>query len=873
MAFESRRPFVGRAAERELIAQLTGRLGWHDLTVLEITGDPGIGKTRLLDLLAERADGPLVRRGRATEFEHTNSFGVFTDAIDDLPLDGTRDRLHRAVRSAVESLATPAGLVLCLDDMHWADLASIELLAYLLRRPPRAPLVVAVSYRARQAPPQLHAALNGRVTMKLDVGPLSHSECALLLGAHVSAALYEESGGNPLYLQALARTGGSGDGHQALLAEFAGLSTAELRFTWAAAVAGDPFDAGLAATAAGMSTSDALACVDTLVSRDLVRASGRSFSFRHPMLRHLAYESADAGWRIGAHTRVAAALTDAPATERARHVECFAQPGDLESVEVLLEGARKVMRSAPSEAAHWLTAAVRLAPERQDLLLDLAEAQCLAGQLHASRATAHLLLGDLTDPAQRARVVAFCAMVERLLGRHAAARALVLRELASGETTALMLELSTGGLMRGSFDENREWARRALESARREGDRPSQATALGFLAMDRYSAGDVAASARLLDEAALLVDGMSDGEFASRLDAALWLGWNEIYFERYQDAVRHLTRALGLANGSLHLLPFLHCCLVSALRWLGRMPEALAHAEEALDLAHLSASAELITMAQASLSWIAVWVGDLPLAIQAGKQAVAAAEDVESWFSALAQAMLARARLASGEREDCVQTILDTFGGPDLPAIDPWNRVSWWEGLVRADLAQGNIDKAWEWVGRIEASAERLGLAGHHALALLSRAQVLAVQGKPAECASLARQAAVEFGKVGCKADAGRSHLLAGMVAADRDQLRQAQVLLGECGAVDLAKLARREQRRLDALSPAPKVADDGVAALTRRQRMVADLVAQGLTNREIARHLDVTTKTVEMHLAQTFAKLGVTSRAAVAAKVSRTQS
>jgi DNA-binding NarL/FixJ family response regulator len=236
----------------------------------------------------------------------------------------------------------------------------------------------------------------------------------------------------------------------------------------------------------------------------------------------------------------------------------------------------------------------------------------------------------------------------------------------------------------------------------------------------------------------------------------------------------------------------------------------------------------------------------------------------------MAETMLARARLAAGEQADCVEIILSNFGGPDLPAMDPWSRVSWWEGLVRTELAEGRIEAAWAWVERIEASSVRLGLTGHRALAQLSRAQVLAALGKPEQSAKLAQNAAEAFSQAGCKADAGRAHLVAGMVASDRSQLRQAQALLGECGMAELAKLARREQRRLDALSPDPKTAESGIEALTRRQRMVADLVAQGLTNREIARQLDVTSKTVEMHLAQIFAKLGVTSRAAVATRVSQ---
>ena len=145
-----------------------------------------------------------------------------------------------------------------------------------------------------------------------------------------------------------------------------------------AAVAGEPFEPEQASVAAGTSEQVALAALDDLLERDLVRATDvpRRFRFRHPLVRRAVYESAPGGWRLAAHERCAAALeaSGAPATARARHVELSARPGDAGAVAVL-RAAGQEAAGAPETAARWFEGALRLladsAPpeERVELLL------------------------------------------------------------------------------------------------------------------------------------------------------------------------------------------------------------------------------------------------------------------------------------------------------------------------------------------------------------------------------------------------------------------------------------------------------------------------------------------------------------------------
>ena len=218
------------------------------------SGEPGIGKTRLLRELARLAEarGHLVLSGSASELERDLPFSVFVDALDEyvhglepalaripgrrrpnrararLPLASAlasgrkaalqheRYRSHRAVRQLLERLAATKPLVLVLDDFHWADAASVELLGALLRRPPAAAVLIAVAHPSpSRCPSGSRAALErahraGAVT-RVELGALTRDEARELLGEEVDVGgpLYEESGGNPFYLEQLARSAGT----------------------------------------------------------------------------------------------------------------------------------------------------------------------------------------------------------------------------------------------------------------------------------------------------------------------------------------------------------------------------------------------------------------------------------------------------------------------------------------------------------------------------------------------------------------------------------------------------------------------------------------------------------------------------------------
>src|SRR5262249_8949744 len=449
----TQQPLVGRVGQLELLELALADLERGPPAALELVGEPGIGKTRLLSELADRASqhGYLVLAGSASELERELPFSVFVHALDEyvesldselfvvldedvqaelahvLPslsarADGhqvaqqhERYRSHRAVRALLEQLAQPQPLVLVLDDLHWADSASIELLGALLRRPPAAPVLTVVALRPRRVPERFAAALDradrAAALTRLELGALTLHEAREFLGERFDAAgaavLYEESGGNPFYLEQLARSAERADGLRfsagvtatgldvppavagSLSDELALLSSDGRLVLEGASVAGDPFEFELAAAAADASEAAAIHALDELLELDLVRGTDvpRRFRFRHPLVRRAVYEATRGGWRLAAHERCAGALMarGASPVARAHHVERSGRQGDLAAVSLLREAGEAAERLAPDSAARWFDAALRLLPEnagvhdRIDLLLARSRALAAAG--------------------------------------------------------------------------------------------------------------------------------------------------------------------------------------------------------------------------------------------------------------------------------------------------------------------------------------------------------------------------------------------------------------------------------------------------------------------------------------------------------------
>jgi DNA-binding CsgD family transcriptional regulator/tetratricopeptide (TPR) repeat protein len=954
---------VGRTAAVEDLERALDQLRGGRPCALEVVGEPGIGKSRVLAELGTRADarGHLVLGGSASELEHEVPFWLFVDALDDYvralepgrreaipaeavaelrdvlpslatagsapaPPDG-RHRTHRAVRRLVEILAGPSPVVLLLDDAHWADAGSIELLDALLRRPPAAPALIAVAVRPRQLPERLSAALErahraGGLT-RLELGPLSEAEARDLLGAGVdgetASALYEESGGNPFYLEQLARAaprpareraGATGlplgdlgvpRGVAAALAgELAVLPASARRVLEGAAVAGDPFELELAAAAAGVPEAAALQALDELLRRDVVRHTDvpRRFRFRHPLMRRAVYEAAPGGWRIAAHEATARALAErgAPAVARAHHVERSARHGDTAASGVLREAAEATVSKAPATAARLLDAALRLvgadAPDRTELLAASAHAHAAAGQFRAAHDRLLASLPALPRDASgtRVRLTATCARLENLLGHHheAHARLTAALEELSGTTSpdavVLMRELAGDGFYRMDYGDMREWATRAADAAGAFGDRALRASVAGMLALAQACAGAVADAQATRTEAAALVDRMPDDELTDDLDLALdTLAAAEAQLDDYERAGAHVERALRIARatGQGHVLPILFWAgTIRTMR--GRLAEAGEVLDTAVEIARVSDHKEGMAWNLFARSLTATAAGDLEIALAAAEESVDALRGLDRSFpSAGAGLALASALLEAGEPDAALEALHGAAGGSGLALFPASWRPAGFELLTRCRLALAQEEEGALAASRAREAADALALRMAGAFADRAAAALALERAENGRAAALALSAAVAAEETGAlvegalaRALAGRALAQGGEPARGARELERAAAAFQACGAPqrvaaverELGKLGRRRHRRTR-----PGTGDgDGVGSLTQRELEVARLVVDRRTNAEIAAALFLSPKTVETHLRNVFHKLSVSSRVAVARAIER---
>ena len=326
--------------------------------------------------------------------------------------------------------------------------------------------------------------------------------------------------------------------------------------------------------------------------------------------------------------------------------------------------------------------------------------------------------------------------------------------------------------------------------------------------------------------------------------------------------------------------------LAHALEVRGRLSEAADAADAAVEGARLWGNRQALCFALTADAWVSALRGELGRARSACAEAMALLDGLdESLLSGATRVHVAAAQLEAGEPEGCL-TAMSAGGAPEFAGVEPGRRAWLYAILARAELALDRPAAAAEWVARGEAAAAGLGLPYAEAAVLCGRAQLdldaaradkaAPGNGDTAHALAAALRAAELADSVGAVIQAGRARTLAGRAAdaeAGLPLLERAEADLGMCGAVRLRDEAARELRRRGVKTGARRrrsAGGEGLDSLSGREREVADLVALGRTNKEIAGELFLSEKTVESHMSRLFGKLGVRSRAEVAEAVGR---
>ncbi len=928
--------------------------------VVALIGEPGIGKSRLLAELARRAEGRghLVLVGRAAEFEQDLPFGLIIDALNDylgtlepaclraledhtvqelaavfpslselsVDVSGSRVavdryRFHYAVRAVLEGFAARQPVLLALDDVHWADPASFDVIAHLLRRF-RGPLLVALAFR--QTPARLASALEEAtrtgLATRLDLGPLSLGEAQALIDPELDsttrAALYRESGGNPFYLQALVRRrpraltrmaepeppAGSWELPPAVVAaindELGRIEGDSKLVLDAAAIVGESFEAELAAAIADRSVPATLAALDVLLEADIIRptATPARFRFRHPIVRRAVYDGMPRGWRLGAHARAATALMAAGATAStcAHHVERSAMAGDENAIAFLLKAARESAPRAPLTAGRRLLSAIRLlAPDadptrRVDLLVEAATALTSGGAYDESLDALEeaLTLVPPDQVASRGDLIAKLAYAKRRSGRPFDSRPMLenvlesLDAVDSPPVVSLRLELALDRFWHDELATMSELAERLLLGARELADPGmiSIAAALSSLACAEHSPTSALSS---LAEAQQAFDVLSDEQLAERIYVSFYIGLAELRLERADDAFAHANRGLDVARMTGQGVTVSSWLAIASLALVmkGQVTEAARLAHASIDTARLLADDWRTVWALEADALAAFWAGDTDRALDSSREMVARSQRVHRFLSGPAQLQLGGAEFAAGDPESAGARLSALDAEPTRRLLDRHGGHGW-ELLTRAQLAVGATGEAKDTAARALRRADAGGLCQQMATARCARAAVLVANGEPEAADGVIAEAVALADSAGNPLLSARCGALAGIALAARGrrvravaELERSEQALWACGAVREADAAARELRRLGqrvSRRTRPPGEHSLLGQLSPREREVAALVASGKTNREVATVLFLSERTVGNHLARIFGKLGVHSRAALATLVAR---
>jgi DNA-binding NarL/FixJ family response regulator len=804
----------------------------------------------------------------------------------------------------VSTLARGRSLSLVVDDVQWADEPSLEFLSFLARRIDGLPVLLAVATRpVREAPSRLPAALVTEPGASvLRPAPLSRASVETLVleiagaeaEADFAAACLEATRGNPFLLSELlrevearrisptaeaARRIGSltpGGVSAAIELRLAGMPEGARPLAEAIAVLGDGASPTAAARLAGLDQASVGAAEAALVNAGILEER-EGLSFTHPLVRTTVLHGISPTERARLHAAAVVLLGERGAApeELASHMLHVDPARDQATVRSLrAAAARAEVLGAPATAAAYLKRALAEPPARElrcEVLTELGTAEARAG---LAEAIPHLRAAVEEAGGPTARAGAALELARALKFGGNAVRAVGVLQALEPDISALgpdlreLVELEHIGLAYISEGARERLAGRiaALRDTGREPRTSLEAFVLAGLAFDTAAAGrqpaEAAAelAARAVTGDLIPVDLMEGGY--GMLIASVATMWSD----RLDDAGRINARMLeeGRRRGSV-VVRTAAASMQSLVNWrLGRLPEAEADCSLALDLSEEAAGTAALTTAACAIKALVALIrgADQEELSRIETDVLDRRADPDALPYHLVLHARGLVRLARGELEAGIRDLLECgrvslSWGSSNPSTVPWR-----SDAALALIQAGDREQARRLAEEELELARGFGANRATGLALRAMAHVADDEsslGTMEQAVETLSESPATLDLAVALVDLATAQRRLKKRSDSRKSATRAQELAMSCGATALARRAREEA--VAAGARPRRVALRGVDALTPSELRVAQRAAEGHTNREIAEDLFVTVKTVEMHLANSYGKLGIRSR------------
>jgi DNA-binding CsgD family transcriptional regulator len=906
---------IGRAAERAELGEFADAVA-RGPAALALEGGAGVGKTTLwlsgLRLARERGCRVLATRPAAAEaglgFAGLGDLfgGVLDDVLDVLPLPQAEalrvafllerprapldERLVAvSVLSALRALGAVRAVVLAVDDVQWLDAASATVLSFAWRRLRDERVGVLLTRRAGEPVPR---ALEGLEPLRrVAVGPLDLEDVHRLLRDRLGVVfplpvlrrVHAVSGGNPFYALEVGR---AFDRQRPVLA--AGRvpplpeRLVELVAGRIAALPAATQDA-LAATAALSYPTPALVTAlagdeETLrpaFTAHVLELDADRLRFSHPLLAAAAYETVDPLRRRQLHRRLAAVVADED--ERARLLALGADGPDAD-VALALEraAARSRERGASTAAAELGEQARQLTPadaaaERDRRATSAALYHWAAGDTERARTVLEETAVTASSPAARAEALTELAWVHVFQGDQPEGAALARRALedtdgdAAVRAHALNCVATALVFMLEDLDEAARLWGEAVELAKRRGDVVALSENLCGVGYAASLRGGPKADAVLRK-----AEGLGPKAWGWRV-----IGWPSIHragvalwTDRSDGAVARF-RALeeeALHRGDDGSLPTILAHLALAAFAAGRWPDAEAAATAGCEAAvqagerpheAIALSARALVRACTGRSADARADAEDALAL-AGERSVGLARIHAHWALALLDLLL-------GRPDEAAERLAPLRARLVAASVGEPGAIPFVADEIEALVASGRIDAAAHAADWLEERGRALDRASALAGAQRGRGLLAAAAGAHGTAIDAFERAVEQHARVTMPFEHARTLLHLGAAQRRAKRKRQARATLSEAlGAFEALAATPWSQRAGDELA---RISGrrPGDSALTATERRIAELVAEGRTNKEVAAALFLSPRTVEAHLRRVFQKLGVRSRTELA--------